>query len=78
MSFVEDPVAAARSTITELLQKGNDESACADLAATTIKEVVDSVDATQKVTVTVTVPVAVSVAFVVSQSQSQLRPLSHS
>ena len=49
MSFIEDPVAAARSTITEMLQKGNDESDCADLAATTIKEVVDNVDATQKV-----------------------------
>merc|ERR1711871_1134124 len=56
-SNVEEPVSAthrqaaeeAQSTITELLQAGKDEGACADLADATIKEVVDSVDNQQKI-----------------------------
>merc|ERR1711871_1066463 len=56
-SNVEEPVSAthrqaaeeAQSAITELLQAGKDEGACADLADATIKEVEDSVANQQKI-----------------------------
>merc|ERR1712224_388262 len=44
-----EPSEQAQATITELLQAGKDEGACADLAAATIKEVEDSVDNQQKI-----------------------------
>jgi chemotaxis protein histidine kinase CheA len=40
--------AAAKETIDMLLQEGKDDSACRDLAKTTIKEIKDSIDAGQK------------------------------
>jgi hypothetical protein len=44
-----DPAHEAQVAVTALIQEGKDEGACASLAAATIKEVVDAVDAQQKV-----------------------------
>merc|ERR1712124_103066 len=38
----------AKATVESMIQAGKDEGACADLAASTVKEVEDSVDAAQK------------------------------
>merc|ERR1712078_650622 len=38
----------AKATVESMIQAGKDEGACADLAAATVKEVEDSVDAAQK------------------------------
>ena len=39
----------AKATVQSMIQAGKDQGACADLAAATVKEVEDSVDAAQKV-----------------------------
>merc|ERR1719155_353316 len=39
----------AKATVQSMIQAGKDEGACADLAAATVKEVEDSVDAAQKI-----------------------------
>jgi hypothetical protein len=44
-----DPAHEAQVAVTALIQQGKDEGACADLAASTIKEVEDAVDSQQKI-----------------------------
>merc|ERR1719473_862613 len=39
----------AKATVQSMIQAGKDQGACADLAAATVKEVEDSVDAAQKI-----------------------------
>jgi hypothetical protein len=45
LSSDDEAHAAAKETIDMLLQEGKDDSACRDLAKTTIKEIKDSIDA---------------------------------